>query len=278
MFRSVLVPLDGTPYSEQAMPLAELVGRVAGTQLHLVSVEEDGAGASDKDKEVYLTRIVQRLRGAGIEADYLMLDGKVVDAIEDRAKQVDANLIVMVTHGRSGLERLRFGSVAEGLVSRGVAPMLLFHPGPDGPSSVPKAIDRVVVAFDFSSFAERILDPLGSLGKAVGVSSYTFVHVVDGTGVGKSGWSPRSSVLTSAQERIAPFRERLGGADVDIRVITASDPSDGILGVAEETGADLIAMTTHGMTGVRSTVVGSVAAQVLRKWNGALLVQRPASD
>ena len=276
MFRSVLVPLDGTPYSEQAVPLAGLVGRVPGTRLHLVSVRDADAGPPEKDR--YLTDLAQRMKGTGIQADYLHLDGKVVDAIEDQAKQIDADLIVMVTHGRSGLERFRFGSVTEGLVSRGVAPMLLCHPARDGSSSVPKAIDRVVVALDLSPFAEKILDPIEKLGKAVGVSSYTFVHVVDGKGVGKAGWSPRASILAAAQERIAPLRERLEGAEVVVRVVMASDPSDGILGVADGSGADLIAMTTHGMTGVRSTVVGSVAAQVLRKWNGALLVQRPGSD
>jgi nucleotide-binding universal stress UspA family protein len=274
MFRSVLVPLDGTPFSEQALPLAEIVGRVAGTRLHLVGVEEPESGAPDMAS--YLAEIVRRLQGADIEADSAVLDGKVVQAIEDRAKQVEADLIVMVTHGRSGLERMRFGSVAEGVVSRGIAPMLLVHPGPDGASSVPEAIGSVVVALDQSAFAQSILDPLEKLGRAVGVSRYTIVHVAEGKGVGKAGWAPPSTILVHAQEQLAPLRERLGGADVDLRVITASDPSAGILGVAEEVGADLIAMTTHGMTGVRPTLVGSVAAQVLHKWNGALLVQRPS--
>ena len=68
---------------------------------------------------------------------------------------------------------------------------------------------------------------------------------------------------------------KIAGSDVDVQVIMASDPSEGILGVAEETGADLIAMTTHGMTGARPALFGSVAASVLRRWSGPLLVQRP---
>jgi nucleotide-binding universal stress UspA family protein len=251
-----------------------MVGRGAGARLHLVSVEEAGSGAPDKEK--YLADLVRCLQGAGIEADHVVLDGKVVDAIADQAEQVDADLIVMATHGRSGLERLRFGSVAEGLVSRGIAPMLLLRPGPDGAPSLPKALEHVVVALDQSAFAQGILDPLAILGKAVGVSSYTLVHVADGKGAGKAGWAPLSAVQARAKERMAPLRERLGGANVDLQVIVASDPSDGIIGVAREVGADLIAMTTHGMTGVRSTLVGSVAAQVLHKWNGLLLVQRPS--
>ena len=118
MFHSVLVPLDGSPFSERALPLAEMVGRVAGTRLHLVSVEDPASAGSDKER--YLTDLAQRLKDADIEVDHIILGGKVVDAIEDRAKQVGADLVVMVTHGRSGLERWRLGSVAEGLVSKAI--------------------------------------------------------------------------------------------------------------------------------------------------------------
>lgn len=276
MFRSVLVPLDGTPLSEQALPLAKMVGRAAGTRLHLVRVAD--AESDPSASETYLTDLAGRLRGERLDVGHVVLDGKVVQAIEGEARRVGADLIVMVTHGRKGVERLRFGSVAEGLVSRAIAPMLLYHPGANGDFHPPASIDRVVVALDQSAQALAILEPLQTLGKAVGVSSYTLVHVADGKGVGKPGWAPVSTILTRAQERIAPIRERLGNAAVDIQVVMASDPGSGILGVAESTGADLIAMTTHGMTGVRPTLVGSVAAQVMRGWNGALLVQRPGSS
>ncbi len=272
MFRSVLVPLDGSSFSEQALPLAEMVGRSSGAPLHVVSVDDGDGG-----KEEYLSGIVEGLKGKGVTADHAVLKGKVVEAIEKHATSVDADLVVMATHGRSGLERLRLGSVAEGLVTSGVAPMLLLHPGPDGAATVPDSIGRVVVALDRSQFAQSILDPLESLGKATGVTKYTVVHVAESKGVGKAGWSPLAAVQARANEHIGPIRDRLGadGAKVDIQVVMASDPGKGILGIAEEAGADLIAMTTHGMTGVRPTLVGSVAAQVLRNWHGLVLLRRP---
>lgn len=276
MFRSILVPLDGSSFAEQALPLAELVGRAKGTRLHLLCVGD----ADDKGKEQYLSGISQRLEDAGIEAEHMVLAGKVVDALEERAKQVDADLIVMATHGRKGLERLRLGSVTEGLVSRGVAPMLLLHPGPDGaPVVVPESLGHVVVALDASGFAQSILDPLESLGVAAGVTGYTLVHVAqDKTAAGHAGWTPLAAVQERAEQSLAPVRERLTGPgrEVNVQVVMASDPSAGIIGIAEEVGADLIAMTTHGMTGLRPTLVGSVAAQVLRNWSGIVLLQRPA--
>ncbi|MGD8730136.1 MAG: universal stress protein, partial [Gemmatimonadota bacterium] len=129
------------------------------------------------------------------------------------------------------------------------------------------------------AYAQSILEPVQALGKAAGVKSYTIVHVAESKRVGKAGWTPLASIQAQAMERLAPIRERLSadGADVDVHVVMASDPAEGILGVARDTEADLIAMTTHGMTGVRPTLVGSVAAQVLHKWHGALLLRRPVA-
>jgi nucleotide-binding universal stress UspA family protein len=62
---------------------------------------------------------------------------------------------------------------------------------------------------------------------------------------------------------------------VDVQVVMASDPSEGIVGVADKVGADIIAMTTHGMTGVRTTLLVSVASKVLHDWHGPLLLHRP---
>lgn len=268
MFQSVLVPLDGTTFSERSLPLARMVAGEPATRLHLVSVNGDHDG--------YLTRIADGLRLQSIAVDQATLGGDIVEALEDHARRVGADLIVMATHGRSGLERLRLGSVAEGLVTRGVAPVLLFHAGSEDSAESGAGIDRVVIALDRTAYSQMILDPVETLGKAAGVSHYTIVHVADGTRVGKAGWTPSSVVQARTSEYLAPVRERLGadGAQVDVHVVTASDPSDGILRVAREVEADLIALATHGMTGLRPTLTGSVASQVLHKWHGSLLLRR----
>ncbi|MDH3206670.1 MAG: universal stress protein [Gemmatimonadota bacterium] len=275
MFRSVLVPLDGSPFSEQALPLAQMVGRVSGTKLHLGHVH-DGDGRDQK--ESYLEKLVESLKEAGVDADQTLMTGKVTKAIEDWATRVKPDLILMATHGRSGVERLRLGSVAEVLVSRGLAPMLLLHASADGESPAPGKFNHVVVALDQSSFAQSILEPLASLGKAAGVSAYTLVHVAENKGAGRAGWTPLAAVQARALENLDPIRARLQEPDVsvDVQVVMSADPSAGILGVAEKVGADIIAMTTHGMTGVRPTLLGSVASKVLHDWHGPLLIHRPS--
>ena len=142
---------------------------------------------------------------------------------------------------------------------------------------MPDSIKHVVVALDHSPFAQSILEPVQKLGRSAGVSGYTLVHVAESKGVGKAGWTPLAAVQARANERVGPIRDQLGaeGAEVDIQVVMASEPGDGIIGIAREHDADLIAMTTHGMTGLRPTLVGSTAADVLHKWHGLLLIRRP---
>jgi nucleotide-binding universal stress UspA family protein len=280
MFRSVVVPLDGSAFSEQVLPLAEIVGRVSGTEVHLVHVQTSGASEAANrdpersDKARYLSRLVDQLKDKGMQADQQMLEGEVVDALEGWAREIGADLIVMATHGRAGLKRLRLGSVAESLVSRSLAPILLLHPG-DSPAFGP--LDKVVVALDGSSFAQSIFAPLQSFGVAAGVKSYTLVHVADNSGVGKAGWAPMTTVQSRAEEWLDGFRSRLAGTDarIEVRVVRASEPSEGILETARKVGAGVIALTTHGMTGIRPTLLGSVAAKILHSWEGPLLLQRP---
>ena len=295
MFRSILVPLDGSGFSEQALPLAEILGGSPGTQLHLgrVHVEHPpelygsteaaspGQPADPKEAERrYLTDLVQRLQSGGIEADAKLMDGDVVEAIEDWAQTKNADLIVMATHGRSTLERLRLGSVAASLVSRGLAPMLLIHPKADGDGHAPSALEHVVVALDHSPFAQTILADVKALGAVAGTRCYTLLHVAETKGVGKAGWTPLTTVQSRAQEELEKLGAGLAGPDTEIhtRVVTGAEPSTGILQAAQEAKADAIAMTTHGMTGLRPTLLGSVAAQVLHSWEGPMLLRRPDSS
>jgi nucleotide-binding universal stress UspA family protein len=286
MFSSILVPLDGSPFSEQALPLAEILGRSSETKVHLGHVyarargdrrEEANGGLELDGKDDYLARLVERLKEGGIQADQWLMEGKVAEAIEDWAEEMNADLIVMATHGRAGLERFRLGSVAESLVSRGRTPMLLLHPG-EGTAG--RSLEKAVVALDGSLFAQTILDPLRSVGVAAGIKSYTLLHVADDKGVGKAGWTPVTTRQSRAEEQLDRLRAQLEGTDahVEVRVVTASDPSEGILEFAEKEGAGLIAMTTHGMTGLRPTLLGSVAAKVLHSWEGPLLLRRPVED
>ncbi|MGH2583633.1 MAG: universal stress protein, partial [Dehalococcoidia bacterium] len=140
MFSTILVPLDGSETAAAAVPVAKEMARRFGSRVHLVQVVDTGAaslalganaaagaltdpaaitGEVDAQVEVakgYLSAVVDELAGDGITADYTIHDGPVGDDIVSAAKEGGADLIVMCSHGRTGLRRLVFGSVADHVV------------------------------------------------------------------------------------------------------------------------------------------------------------------
>src|SRR5262249_37193676 len=143
MYRSVLVPLDGSTFGEHALPLALSIARRAGAGLHVVHVHAapeamyapDGIlilddGLEDRlkqGKQAYLDGIVQRLaRVSPVRVTPVLLEGEgVADSLRAAVTGTGADLVVMTTHGRGALGRLWLGSVADELVRDLPTPLLL---------------------------------------------------------------------------------------------------------------------------------------------------------
>lgn len=132
-YRTLLVPLDGSGFAEQALAEAQLLAAATGAALVLVSVvagHEDAALAEAERAHAadYLDVTAARLRGAGLEVRTQVLTGAPAERIFDVCAAERADLIVMATHGRSGWQRLWLGSVASKVVERAGAPVLLVRP------------------------------------------------------------------------------------------------------------------------------------------------------
>ena len=138
--RRLVVPLDGSPAAEQALPLAMNLAGLLRTPLHLITIDEaqstEGAaapatGTSQSDKVVeseipgYLERLADRLRDAGIAPS--LAYGRGEPAIELLARVIPGDLLVMTTHGRGTAHRWQIGTVAERLLRQAAAPLVLIR-------------------------------------------------------------------------------------------------------------------------------------------------------
>src|SRR5205823_6503664 len=148
MFRSLLVPLDGTPFGEHALPLAAGVARRSGAAVHLVHVP-GGSGEAPRGRErAYLAEAAGRLvvRAPGVTVGTRVLEGAgaegLADALLKHAGEVGADLLVLSSHGRSGLARWWLGSVADDLVRRTAVPLLLAHTADEQPHWEPEPVFR----------------------------------------------------------------------------------------------------------------------------------------
>jgi len=141
MFKKILVPLDGSSFAEEALPHARELAECGGAEIVLARVDEPyepppgifvPATAIPEVVRLsageYLEQLVSRLRLAGIKVESAVLDGKVADAILKYAGEEGVDLIVMSTHGRTGISRLLMGSVAEQIVHGARCPVLLIRP------------------------------------------------------------------------------------------------------------------------------------------------------
>lgn len=308
MYRSLLVPLDGSSFCEQALPLAMSIARRAGAAIEVVHVHSpfeyyssDSDIVSDldqqarKDKIAYLDGIVNRLTATGkVAATSTLLVGAAADALHDHAVAKQIDLAVMTTHGRGPLSRFWLGSVADDLMRRLPVPILLVRPQETAPDANQEPVSRnILVPLDGSELSEQILEPAVELAVLM-QAEITLLRVVDpvlevgdeSSGQGKiqfdrslhaqvAGIRDRHQAeATRYLEEVANrLRSRL--PRVQVRVVPASKPAAAILSDARDHGVDLIALATQGRGGLARLFLGSVADKVVRGATTPVLVYRP---
>lgn len=301
MLQSFLVPLDGSEFSERTLPLAHGLAKATGASLHLAHVHVSHAPdhflsntqfhfegldlseyeARHRDEErAYLTEMEGRLDGAPV--DSALLEGGVAEQIATHAADVGADMVLMTTHGHTGVSRMWLGSVADALIRQTALPILVIHPGEVG--TVPKdqlTFKHIMVPLDGSELAASILPSATELAQATG-ARLTLVHVVSSTAVlGARIFPLMPDDITPAMEKAHDHLEtvadelRAQGLDVAVHVQEHEAPARAICALGKSLDADLIALATHGYGGLKRALLGSVADKVLRGSALPLLVQRP---
>ncbi len=266
----IVVPLDGSETAEAALPMAGRLASALGAEVELIHVHGVLYGGRDDRTEQdvvdsarsYLDEKVRALDAdAGVTARATLLEGVVDKEIREHLEGgPEGGLIVMTTHGRSGISRVWLGSVAEHLVRYAPMPVLLVRPG-NGGTDVAN-IDRVLVALDGSARAERSLPWARALASALEATVTLFAVAEDEDG----------------QPEIEEYLQGLAGADE--RVVAASDiaPARAILEMAGSGGSQLVAITTRGRSAVARNLFGSVADKVVRSAEVPLLVLNEDGD
>lgn len=302
MFQSLLVPLDGSAYSERSLGVARTLAR-PGAALHLAHVHvahpPDGLlsntqfhfegldmaeydGKDRANEKAYLREVEARMGGDGFAVDSTLLEGPVAEEVATYATRVGADLVLITTHGRQGAKRMWLGSVADALLHLTHLPLLVLHPPPGGEIPVqPGEFRHVLVALDGSELSASILDSATDLAEGSG-AKLTLAHAVTSVGGFVGRFMPmRADQLATALEKAEAYLEfeaedlRKKGFEVEVCVEAHDDAATGITRMAEHVGADVIALATHGHGGLRRALAGSVADAVLHKSHLPLLVQRP---
>jgi nucleotide-binding universal stress UspA family protein len=313
MYLSVLVPLDGSPFGEQALPLALSIARRAGATIHLVHVHNPAVMPytstiapaptreplhvqQERDEQVYLEGIAARLRSAAsVPIHPVLIKGEVVPMLRATATSVEADLVVMTTHGRGVLGRFWLGSVADQLVRELPVPLLLVRPREGSSAEVEPDVRRVLVPLDGTPLGETVLEQAIKLGSVM-EAEYVLLHVIPplepvAFHVGAQAAGGLESAVAHAEAVHKMIRHeaedyldgvagrlRERGLRVRTRVVVGGQPGLVILREAELLDADLIALETQGRRGLSRMMLGSVADKVVRGATIPVLVQRPVYE
>ena len=280
---SILFPTDFSPAAEDAFSHASHLAAQYDAEIHVFTVvtpEEAGQvnpmdylplESSEESDDLYLTggEDADAPASQPIRAVYQKMEGPdPAESILDYANEHDVDLVVMGTHGRRGVERLLTGSVSEEVVRRAPCPVFTVV-GRDDPGPGPE-IKRILVPVDFSEHARLGAEYARALATGYG-ATIDLVHVVeDAVFPTVYGIDPLTPVLPDVHDRAREALESLADDIVDDATsvelhVTAGHASRDIVDFAEEHESSLIVMTTHGRTGLKRFLIGSVAEKVVRQ-------------
>jgi nucleotide-binding universal stress UspA family protein len=289
--RSIVVPLDGSPLAERALPLAAAIAGSARAKLRLVLVHRVPPPPRDarsaklytsvvlavrRSQRDYLRAHAARLRESlGLQVTTLVPEGPVAPTLVAWIHDIDANLVVMATHGRGALGRATRGSVADQLVRSLKVPVLLVPPEAEGDAEHPSGTPgEIVMGVDGSKPAEAAVAPAAVLARVLGIP-ITVVQVVTPVAAITDPLLPLprgpDEEITGARRReaadyVGDIAERLradGHTASGVAVIGVS-PAATLLDLGRPERGSILAIGTRGLGGVKRLMLGSVADKLVR--------------
>lgn len=281
----ILVPLDGSVRSEQAIGVAaKLVFALPDAQLVLLRVVEltpmtlmatryhqeyEVASAAGDE---YLRKIAQRDLLRGLTVVRHVAIGVPATTISDVAHALHADLIIMTSHGRTGLAQLALGSVAAAVVRDSAIPTLIVRDA--DAMFIQETPARILVPLDGTPFAETVLGPASQL--AHGWQAEIRLLRVVPTATADSAHDREQ--IAAAFQYLETIKQRLESEGIATHIsVRMGVPQDKILEAAqqEQHPCEVVALATHGRTGFAQMEAGSVAASLVQHLHRPVLIVHP---
>jgi nucleotide-binding universal stress UspA family protein len=299
MYRNIMVPVDGSPFSREAVLHGLRLASQSGAILRLVRVGTsstiaggpDGfAAENERLREIHATELAELYSIAAecrahstVNVTASLQYGPIVDTLIGYARRQRVDLIVMRSHGRKGLARAWFGSVADGLIRESGIPVLVVK-APSVATALESGflIKRILVPLDGSLLAEQSIEPAVALARVHGAAITLLkivtpaTHRIDGSLESSIGPAPAGEVAAAQRYLETCLGSELErSVKVTRRVVVADNVADTILDAANSLEADLVAIATRGRGAIARAAGGSVADRVVRESPVSTMVIHP---
>lgn len=307
MFKRILVPLDTSKLAEIALTYAEELAIKLGSEVILVHVRTPTDAPANTDHRVYMSKITaeveQRIKkspalppGEKVKVASAIIGAPNIinhpaEEILKYAENENINLIVMATHGRTGIRRWALGSTANNIARVSKHPVLLVRANTDVPRSV--HMEKILVPLDGSKPGEAVIPYIEYLVSKL-KSGISLLNVVEppyhiypytdgldyygGAGIVRVPFTEEEMkpLKETAVRYIKSVSDKLTAGGISARYeVRVGSPGEEITSVESETHPDLVVMSTHGHSGFGRWDHGSVTDKVLHQGKTPLLLIRP---
>jgi nucleotide-binding universal stress UspA family protein len=307
MYKRILVPLDTSKLAEIALPYAEELARHFGSEVILIHVRTPADAPDNLDHRVYISKMAATVeqemkkspdlpRGEKVKVESAVIGSPSLltnpaEEILDYAEKENVSLIVMATHGRTGIRRWALGDTANKVARVSKCPVLLIRANTDVPKSI--HLDNILVPLDGSKHSEAVLPYIENLSSKI-KAKISLLNVVEppyhiypySEGMGYYGGSGIIKIPYT-EEELKPLKEvaekyvksvadKLTSQGIETGYeVRAGSADEEIIKAEEEKHPDIVAMSTHGHSGFGRWDHGSIADKVLHHGNAPLLLVRP---
>ena len=296
MYERVLVPLDGSQLAEAALPYAKGLAERMGSEIVVACVEEFSLNnalehmpepQSNEVKPIKYSaeRYLETLAVKAPEVRSVILIGHPAEAIVEYADKEKIGLIVMATHGRSGIKRWALGSVADKVVRASNRPVMLIRAKGAHPDIHKRsAFKKILVPLDGSEESEAIIPYIREIGlklkaeivlfQAIERSAHLYIADMVVTHLPYSD-EEMEPLKADAESYLEKVERMLKGDGITLSSeVGIGETAEWIIEFADEIDVDLVAMATHGRSGIRRWQLGSIAQKVMHAGNTPLMLVR----
>jgi nucleotide-binding universal stress UspA family protein len=289
MYKRILIPLDGSKLAEGVLPYAKFLAGSLQLPVDLLHVNDPETAVSpayaiqgaDYLKEVVATCPTSLTVTCHVE------NGRAAEVIVDTASRDTGILITMATHGRSGAQRWLLGSVAQKVLQASINPLLIIRPKEETHLSGEVRLKTIILALDGSHLAEKIVPHVVYLARrlkleVILIQTYTLPTTgyflatgLSAPAIGEMGARIRGEITNYLNAKVEQLQAE--GIEKVSFVAVEGNGAEEIIELARKTTRSLVAMSTHGRSGMGRWVLGSVTDRVVSHSGDPVFVIRPSS-
>lgn len=288
MFKQILVTLDGSKLAELALPYAQGLVETFNSDMTLLFICDTPHCKEHYEHQVYMENIAGlvseqvRVKHPEVSVKPVVLEGHAAAEIVDYSKQNNISLIAMATHGRSGIVAWALGSVAHKILHAVDIPVLLVRAGAHiQGASHGQLFEHILVPLDGSEAGESALPYVTELADKLSseiilcqvVAPGRHVHTIGGLDYVRFNGHEVDTAREKSTEYLSGVAARLEATKAAVRFeMRNGDPAEEIIKLADEIGPCLVAMSTHGHSGIERWAFGSVTDKVIHAGKTPVMV------